>query len=69
MYEKIEEQAHKMVSKAKPTILKSEGKIYTLTFCQKEWVYNVYQDGFWIVNLNCKTAALAKKYLKEWLSN
>lgn len=69
MYNKIEEKARAMASKAKPAILNHGGKLYTLTFCQREWIYNVYQDGFWIVNLNCKTATTAKKYLKEWLSN
>ena len=69
MYEKIEEQARLMASKAKPAILNYEGKVYTLEFCQREWVYKVYQDGFWLVNLNCKTANSAKKYLKDWLSN
>lgn len=69
MYNGIEEKARKMAEKAKPGTLKIEGKIYTFEFCQKEWIYKVYENGFFLVNFNCKTLAKAKNYLRDWLNN
>lgn len=69
MYNGIEEKARKMAEKAKPGTLKIEGKIYTFEFCQKEWIYKVYENGFFLVNFNCKTLAKAKTYLRDWLNN
>lgn len=69
MYINIEEKARKMAEKAKPSVVNIGGKVYTFEFCQREWVYKVYEDGFFLVHFNCKTLATAKRYLKEWLQN
>ena len=66
---KLIEQARKLAEKAKPGVVKIEGKLYTLVFCQREWVYQVYEDGFWLVNFNTKQLTKAKKYLRDWLVN
>lgn len=67
--DKIVNQARAMACMAKPGILKQDGKIYTLVFDQTEWIYKVYEDGFWLVNFNCKSLTKAKTMLKEWLAN
>lgn len=64
---RIESQARKMAEQAKPGILKHGGKIYTLVFNQKEWVYDVYEDGFFLIKFNTKKITQAKKWLKEYL--
>lgn len=65
----IEDQARKLASKAKPGYLKIDGKLYTFEFCQKEWIYKVYEDGFFFVNFNCKQLSKAKKMLQEYIAN
>ena len=69
MYNKLEEQARRLAESAKSGVLKHNGKIYTLEFDQKSWVYNVYEDGFSLVKFNTKSLTTAKKYLKGWLLN
>lgn len=69
MYQGLEEKARKMAEQAKPGILRIGDKVYTFEFCQREWVYKIYEDGFWLVNFNCKTLTTAKKYLREWIKN
>lgn len=69
MYNGIEEKARNLAAKAKPGMMKAGGKVYTFEFCQREWVYKVYEDGFFLVNFNCKSLPVAKKYLKQWLEN
>lgn len=69
MYNKLEEQARRLAQSAKDGVLKHNGKIYILEFDQKSWVYNVYEDGFFLVKFNTKSITTAKKYLKEWLLN
>lgn len=69
MYNKLEEQARRLAQSAKDGVLKHNGKIYTFEFDQKSWVYNVYEDGFFLVKFNTKSITTAKKYLKEWLLN
>lgn len=69
MYKGIEEKARMLAAKAKPGILKVNDKVYTFEFCQREYVYKVYEDGFQLVNFNCKSLSTAKKYLKDWLEN
>jgi hypothetical protein len=66
---KIEQQARDMASKAKPGFIKINDKLYTFEFCQTEWVYRVYENGFWLVNFNCKSLPKAKKMLQDWLNN
>ena len=67
-YSKIESTARKMAEQAKPGIVKHDGKIYTLVFNQKEWVYDVFEDGFFLMKYNTKKVTQAKKWLNEYLS-
>lgn len=69
MYDKIENIARRQAEKAKPGFMRLNGKVYTFEFCQVEWIYKVYEDGFWLVNFNCKTLPKAKRYLTDWLQN
>ena len=69
MYSKIEEQARRLVASAKNGVLRLNGKTYTFEFDQKSWVYNVYEDGLFLLKFNTKRITTAKKYLKEWLLN
>jgi len=62
-------QARKMAMKAKPGMLKANGKTYTFEFDQARWVYNVYEDLFLLVTFNCKSLSVAKKWLREYLAN
>lgn len=66
---KIEAQARKLAMNAKPGFIKIGGKLYTFEFCQREWVYQVYEDGFAFIRFNTKTLSKAKNMLKEWLAN
>ena len=67
--DKIYSQAQKMASTAKPGILKHDGKIYTLVFNQEEWVYDVFEDGFFLMKYNTKKITQAKQWLKHHLEN
>ena len=67
--DKILEKAHKLACKAKPGFLKVGDDLYTFEFCQREWVYQVYENGFAYIRFNTKTLAGAKKMLKEFLAN
>lgn len=68
-YNKALEKARQMAEKAKPGIMKHDGKIYTFEFCQKEWVYRIYEDGFLFLRVNTKMLSGAKKFLKNYLEN
>ena len=68
-YSNIYSQAQKTAMKAKPGILKLNGKVYTFVFDQKHWVYQVCEDGFEILRINTKKLSDAKKFLKDWLEN
>lgn len=68
-YSKIESAARKLAEQAKPGILRHSGKIYTLVFNQREWVYEVFEDGFLLVRFNTKKVSQAKKWLREYLEN
>ena len=46
--------ARKSAESAKDGILKINGTLYTFEFCQREWVYRVYADGFLYVSFNTK---------------
>jgi hypothetical protein len=61
--------ATKMAASAKPGVLKHNGNIYTFVFDQITWNYNVYENGFEYLRLNCKTLKTAKQYLVEYLNN
>ena len=60
-------QAHKQASLAKPWILKHDGKTYTGVFNHKEWVYDVFEDGFFMMKINMKQASKAKAFLSKYL--
>lgn len=65
----IEDQARSLAAKAKPGYMTINGKLYTFEFCQQEWIYKVYENGFFLVNFNCKVLSKAKKMLQEWLTD
>jgi len=65
----IETQAIRMASKAKPGFMKDGCDLYTFTFNSKEWYYEVYKNGTFLMNVNTKTVAGVKKFLKEWFTN
>ncbi len=67
--DKILNQAQKMAMKAKPGFLKIGDTLYTFEFDQKQWVYNVYENGFLMISFNTKTLSKAKQMLKDWLSS
>ena len=64
---KIEAQAFKAAQSAKPGIVKHNGKVYTLVFNQNEWVYDVFEDGFFVLKLNTKKISTAKLWLKDYI--
>lgn len=68
-YNKVEDMARLLASKAKPGFLKKDGKLYTFEFDQKEWVYNIYEDGFLLLRVNVKSLSKAKRFLTDWLLN
>ena len=61
--------AEKQANQAKPFILKQDGKIYTGVFNTNEWVYDVFEDGFFMMKINMKQASKAKQYLSTWLKS
>ena len=63
MYNKLEEQSRRLAQSAKDGVLKHNGKIYTFEFDQKSWVYNVYEDGFFLVKFNTKSITRVKRSL------
>ncbi len=66
---KIEAMAHKAAANAKPGYFKNGNDVYTFTFNQKHWYYEVYENGVWFMNVNTKTAAGVKTFLKQWFAN
>ena len=67
--DKILSLAMKQASKAKPGHMIIDGKLYTFCFDQNEWVYKVYENGFFLMNVNTKTLSSAKNFLKNWFKN
>lgn len=63
------EQAKTMASKAKPFILEHDGQTYTGVFDHNEWVYKVYENGFFMLNINMKNHTKAKQFLQQYLTN
>ena len=68
-YSKLLNQAHKMALKAKPWILKHEGKTYTAVYSMGQSVYEVFEDGVFFMNINMKSPAKAKQFLDNWLKS
>jgi hypothetical protein len=69
IYDGLLEQAHKLALKAKPWILKHNGKTYTAVYNMYQSVYEVHEDGFFMMNINSKSPTKAKAFLKHWLDN
>ena len=68
-YDTLLEQAHKMALKATPWNLKHEERIYTAAYNMAQSVYEVYEDGFFYININMKSPTKAKQFLKYYLTN
>lgn len=66
-YDKLPGQAHDMALKAKPWILKHEGKTYTAVYSMSQSVYEVFEDGVFFMNINMKSPTKAKQFLSHWL--
>lgn len=66
-YDKLLDQAHITALKAKPWVLKHEGKTYTAVFNMQQWVYEVFEDGVFLININMKSPTKAKQFLQSWL--
>ena len=67
--DKILNMARKQASAAKPGHVTIDGKLYTFIFDQNEWIYKVYENGFFLMNVNTKTLSRAKTFIKNWLKN
>ena len=67
--DKILALAKKQASNAKPGHMTIDGNLYTFCFDQNEWVYKVYENGFFLMNVNTKTLSRAKTFIKNWLKN
>lgn len=67
-YDNLLGQAHKMALKAKPWQLKHEGHTYTAAYNMAQSVYEVYEDGFFYININTKSPTKAKQFLKYYLT-
>lgn len=68
-YDKLLSQAHAMALRAKPWILKHEGKTYTAVYSMYQSVYEVFEDGIHYLNINTKSPSKAKQFLKQYLTN
>lgn len=66
-YDKLLEQAHAMALKAKPWVLKHDGKVYTAVYSMTQSVYEVFEDGLFFMNINMKSPTKAKQFLQQWL--
>lgn len=66
-YDKLLDQAHVLALKAKPWILKHEGKTYTAVYSMSQSVYEVFEDGLFFMNINMKSPMKSKQFLKQWL--
>jgi hypothetical protein len=68
-YDGLLEQAHKLALKAKPWTLKHDGKTYTAVYSMQQSAYEVYQDGFFMMNINIKSPTKAKDFLRFYLTH
>lgn len=66
-YDKLLDQAHAMALKAKPWILKHDGKTYTAVYSMGQSVYEVFENGLFFMNINMKSPTKAKQFLQQWL--
>lgn len=69
--EKLYQQAAKKAASAKKNATHTvDGKKYNLEFDAHGWFYCVTDEfGEWVVNINSKQAAEAKRFLTYWLTN
>ena len=63
------DKARSMALKAKPWILKHDGKTYTAVFSQHDWVYQVFENGEFMLNINMKSPTKAKQFLQHYLTH
>lgn len=68
-YGKLLDQAHAMALKARPWILKHEGKTYTAVYSMSQSVYEIFEEGMFFMNINMKSPTKAKQFLAEWLKS
>jgi hypothetical protein len=68
-YDALLDQAHKLALKAKPWILKHDGKTYTAVYNMQQSFYEVFQDGEFYLNINMKSPSKAKSFLQYYLTN
>lgn len=68
-YNKLLDQAHKLALKAKPWVLKHEGKTYTAVYSMQQSVYEVFEDGIFYLNINMKSPTKAKQFLQHYLTH
>ena len=69
LYDNALKQAAKQACYAKPFILKRDNTVYTGVFNHNEWVYDIFEDGFFMMKINMKQASKAKAYLQQWLNS
>ena len=67
--QKILNQAQKMAANAKDGSMAVDGKVYNFSFDSIAWVYNVSEDGEYLMRVNMKSLSKAKAFVKEWLTN
>lgn len=67
-HEAIIKQAQQQANKAEPFILLHNNNTYTGVFNHNEWIYEVYENGFFYININMKSASKAKSFLKQYLT-
>ncbi len=68
-YDKLLSQAHALALKAKPWILKHEGRTYTSVYSMTQSVYEVFEDGEFYININMKSPSKAKAFLQYYLTH
>lgn len=69
IYENAYKIAAKAAAKAKCGHSTINGKLYTFVFNQRQWHYEIYEDGFLLLNVKEFTLGKAKKYLTWHLAN
>ena len=68
-YDRLLDQAHALALKAKPWVLKHDGKVYTAVYSMEQSFYEVFEDGFHYLNINMKSPTKAKQFLQHYLTH
>jgi len=64
----LEDVARTTAARAKDGTLKVDDVVYTFTFDQSRWVYEVTDpSGALVVTFNTKRVTVARRYLREYL--